>query len=101
MIIVYLTCNDEEEANNIIEALLEAKLVACVKQHKIHSSYLWQKKINHDEEILLIMETKDEKFDEINELVDKLHSYDQYVLTAVPVTKINHGINDWLNDSID
>ncbi len=101
MIILYLTCSDKKEADTIGTALLEARLVACVKQSHVSSTYLWNKKLNQDEEILLTMESIIEKFDDIEEAVNKLHSYDQHVLTAVQSIKTSPGVETWLKESLD
>ncbi len=100
MIILYLTCANSSEAKKISNALLEAKLVACVRQSTVASTYWWEGKINHDDEVLLMMETLEAKFDEVNRIIEKLHSYKEYVLTAVPVTKTTPGVKQWLRDTI-
>lgn len=100
MIILYLTCANEDEAKTIGNALLEEKLVTCVRRSLVSSSYWWEGKINHNDEILLTMESLEEKFDAIEVIVTKLHSYDEYVLTAVPVIKTTPGVLNWLNDTL-
>lgn len=87
--LIYLTCADINEASKISSALLEKKLIACAKKIPISSSFLWQNKIDHAEEILLIMESIEENFEKVEEVVSRLHSYDNFVLTATPLTKIN------------
>lgn len=101
MIILYLTCADENEAKTISDALLDAKLVACVRRSPVNSSYWWDGKINNDGEVLLMMESLEEKFDEIEQTVTKLHSYDEFVLTAVPVIKTTPGVSKWLDDTLN
>jgi|JI6StandDraft_1071083.scaffolds.fasta_scaffold148774_3 periplasmic divalent cation tolerance protein len=101
MIILYLTCADKNEAETIRMALLEAKLIACARRSSVHSSYWWGGKINHDDEILLTMESVEEKFDDIEAVVTELHSYDEYVLTAVPVLRTTPGVLRWLKDSLE
>lgn len=100
MIILYLTCADDAEAKKIGSALLEARLVTCVRRSPVSSSYWWDGKINRDDEILLMMESLEEKFDAIEQIVTKLHSYDEYVLTAVPVLKTTPGVEKWLNETL-
>jgi periplasmic divalent cation tolerance protein len=100
MIILYLTCADETEASTIGNALLEARLVACVRRSPVSSSYWWNGTINHDDEVLLMMESIEEKFDAIEQVVTSLHSYDEYVLTAVPVLKTTPGVEKWLTDTL-
>ena len=97
MIILYLTCADTGEAKKIGDALLKARLVSCVRSNPVSSSYWWGGKINHDEEVLLMMESLEEKFDAVEEVVTKLHSYDEYVLTAVEVRKTTPGVHKWLD----
>ena len=100
MVILYLTCADETEAKKIGGALLEAKLVTCVRRSPVSSSYWWDGKINHDNEILLMMESLEEKFEAIEQVVTKLHSYDEYVLTAVSVLKTTPGVEKWLEETL-
>lgn len=101
MIILYLTCANSDEANKISQALLEARLVTCVRQSNVSSSYWWGNKINHDDEVLLMMESREDKFNAIEKVVTKLHSYDEYVLTAVPVLKTTPGVEQWIDETLD
>lgn len=100
MIILYLTCASPTEAKQITDALLNAKLVACVRQMTVSSKYWWDDTINSDDEILLMMESVEDKFEAINDIVSELHSYDEYVLTATQVHKTTHGVEEWLKKSI-
>lgn len=101
MVIYYLTCANKDEAQKITQELLEKKLVACIRQSNVSSSYWWNGKINHDEEILLMMESLEENFAAIEAIVTKLHSYDEYVLTMVPVQKTTPGVREWLDNTIN
>lgn len=100
MIILFLTCANAEEGKAISKALLESKLAACVRQSSVNSSYWWDNKIQNDDEVLLMIESIEEKFDEIEATVTKLHSYDEYVLTAVQVLRTTPGVEKWLKDVI-
>lgn len=100
MIILYLTCANTDEANRISKALLEDRLIACARSSAVTSSYWWNGKINQDSEILLMMETVEAKFDAVNSIVKQLHSYDEYVLTAIPVLRTTPGVERWLSDTL-
>ncbi len=101
MIILYLTCANKDEAKVISQALLEAKLIACARRSPVSSSYWWDGKISHDDEVLLMMESVEEKFDAIDSLVARLHTYDAYVLTAVPVLKTTPRVLAWLDETLN
>lgn len=100
MVIFYLTCADNEEATKISNALLEAKLIVCARRSPISSSYWWDGKINHDDEVLLMMESLEEKFDEVEKVVTELHSYDEYVLTMIPNVHTTPGVHRWLDETL-
>ena len=60
---VYVTIDTDENANKLIKAVLESNQVACVNKIKqgMYSSYKWEGKVVVDEEeMLLIMKTKNE-----------------------------------------
>jgi periplasmic divalent cation tolerance protein len=98
---LWLTCANREEADKIANTLLVKHLVACAKQATIASDFRWQGKIEHSEEVLLVMDSKLEFFDQIEKEVAKLHSYDTFVLQAVSVEKISAGAKSWLEEEFE
>lgn len=100
MIIVYLACKDSSEADRISAALLDKRLIACAKKLPVESAFRWEGKKDNASEILVILETIDQKFDEIEIIVNKLHSYDTTLLFAIPVVKTTDKVKKWLNDEI-
>jgi len=99
--IYYLTCKDKVEADTISIALLEKRLVACVKQSAVESTYRWKDQVENASEVLLMMESTDEMFEAINNIVKELHSYEEYVLTATEVSRSNQGVTEWIKESIN
>jgi len=100
MILLTLPCKDDKEASKIARKLLEEKLVACVKRIPVESGFLWRGKIDQDHETLLIMESIEENFDEIEKEVKKIHSYKTFVLTAIPVSRASKGVLEWLDEEL-
>jgi periplasmic divalent cation tolerance protein len=100
MSILYLTCAGNQEADKIIKALLNKKLIACAKKSSISSSYLWKGKTESSEEILVLMESVEENFDKVNEEVKKLHSYETFVLYSVPV-KTTPEVEKWIKEEME
>lgn len=93
---MWLTCADKKEADKVANALLVKHLIACAKQITLATDYWWKGKIEHGDEVLLIMESKSENFDKIEAEVKKLHSYDTFVLEAIPVSRISKKAEQWL-----
>ena len=96
LITLFLTCADQAEADKIAGKLLDDKLAACVKQAAITSDYLWKGKPQHGREVLLIIDSAEDKFDQIEAAVKSVHSYDTFVLTAYPVFKASAGVEEWV-----
>ena len=95
-----LTCESWQEAQAITDMLLEKKLVACVEQMEIRSKNWWEGKIEDTAEVKLSMVSVADKYDEIEAVVRKLHSYETFVLKQLPVTGLNDAAATWLNETI-
>ena len=98
--LLFLTCANQFEADKISQALLEKHLVVCVKKTPVNSDFLWQGKIDHGSEILLIMDSKEELFTEVEKEVRRLHSYDLPALVSIPVSKTTAGVTKWMQKEL-
>jgi periplasmic divalent cation tolerance protein len=100
MVILFLTCANEKEADKIIKSLLLKKLVVCAKKLPVSSSFLWKGKVDSSNEVMLVMDSIEEKFDAIEREVRKLHSYETPVLVSVPVNRASEGIERWMREEL-
>jgi periplasmic divalent cation tolerance protein len=100
MNILLLTCADNKEADKIVKSLLNKKLIACAKKTPVSSSFLWKGKVDSDDEVLVIMESLESKFNEIEKEIRQLHSYETFVLASLPVSKASAGVVDWIKESL-
>ncbi len=98
--LLYLTCKDNAEADKISNSLLEKKLVACAKKLPISSSFLWKGGIDKSDEILVLLETEERLFDEIETEIKKLHSYETFILASLPITRVSKGAQEWLIEGL-
>jgi periplasmic divalent cation tolerance protein len=98
---LWLTCADSAKADKLAKTLLTKHLVACVRQSPIVSDYRWQGKIEHEAEVLIIMTSRIDLFDQVEREVTKLHSYDTFVLEAVPIVKASKAAQKWLNEELN
>ncbi len=93
---LWLTVGSKNEADKIAKVLLDKQLVACARQISVASDFRWRGKVDHTSEILMMMESRADLFDEVEAEVAKLHSYDTFVLEATPVTAISKSAAAWL-----
>ncbi|OGL25065.1 hypothetical protein A3A68_02650 [Candidatus Saccharibacteria bacterium RIFCSPLOWO2_01_FULL_48_13] len=97
---VWLTVGDKDQADKIASVLLAKQLVACVRQIPTSSDFRWKGKVEHSDEIILLMESSLELFENIEEEVTKLHKYDTFVLEATPISSISKSAQKWLKDEL-
>ena len=99
-VVVFITAPTDEEAALIAKSLVESKLAACVNIiRSIRSIYLWQGKIEDDTEVLMIVKTRKELFEQLSSRVKELHSYDVPEIIALPIITGSEDYLKWLRDS--
>jgi len=90
---VITTCPSEKEAKEIANLLLEKKLAACVQLFPINSFYIWQNKINNDNEITLFIKCKQAFYQQIEDAIKAVHPYEVPEIIMLPVID---GFNKYL-----
>ena len=101
-IIIFCTTKDKEESLKIYESLFHKKLIACVNElESINSSFIWNGKINHQKENLLIMKSKLSLFKEIKMGIRELHSYEVPEIIAIPIIAGDEDYLEWLDASLE
>lgn len=97
---LWLTCANTVEADTIAKTLLGKKLVACVKQLPVSSDFRWGGKLERNEEVLLVMDSREDLFDEVEAVVAELHSYETFVLQAVNISRVSKDAQSWLGKEL-
>jgi periplasmic divalent cation tolerance protein len=99
MKIIYVTLNNSGEARRIGKRLLELKLANCVNFFPITCIYNYHDEITEEPETVLIIKTKDEKYDEIKKVIKENIDYDNFI-GQLGIEKINSDFEKWLNEVI-
>ena len=96
-IILFLTCASKKEADKIAADLISAKLVACAKTLEVDSRFLWHGRGRKVKEVLLVMDSTEDKYPLIEAAVGRVHSYQTFVLTAIEVANTPVSVRQWLD----
>lgn len=101
MIIVYALVPKINIAKKIAKHLLSSKLCVCINIiPKISSMYIWPEgsdKIEEDEEVLLLIKTKERYFQNIKEEIEKMHPYEVCAIFSINLKNINEKYLKYLN----
>ena len=90
----------EEDARRLARLMLEERLAACVNIIPgVQSIYEWQSKIHEDQELILMIKTRRELVEPLNEFLKKNHPYELPELIALNIDNGNPNYLRWI-DSI-
>jgi len=93
----FCTCPDAASADRIADALVEARLAACVNQLPgLRSVYRWQGGIERADEVLLVIKTTADRLEALTEQVRALHPYQLPELLAFEASGGLSAYLDWV-----
>ena len=100
-LLVLVTAENEDQARRIANALVEARLAACVNiVGAIDSVYRWEGRVTTDREALMIIKTTDERYEALERRVIELHTYSTPEVIAVKLERGSSDYLSWLRDSV-
>ncbi len=100
-IIVFCTVPDSECARLISRELVEGKLAACSNiVPGIQSIYTWENELQDDHELLLVIKTRTDLFDELQKKIVQHHPYTVPEIIALPIIKGNSEYLKWIDENV-
>ncbi|WP_428776037.1 divalent-cation tolerance protein CutA [Vibrio sp.] len=84
--VVLTTVNNPDVQQAIIDELLKNQLAACIQAVPIQSHYVWQDEVCADQETLLIIKTRPTCYQQLEQLIVRLHNYDTPQVLQLPVS---------------
>ena len=105
MILVYITCESREQAEDIGRHLLKKRLAGCINIIPgMHSLYFWppgKDYIEETDEVILLCKTIEKHYEAIEKEVLKIHSYENPAIFALPITHMSKKYTDWLTSELN
>jgi len=101
--VVLVTCATLEEARKIARGVVENHLAACVNivTHAVESFYTWEGMLENSSEYLLMIKTTEERLEELQKEILRLHSYDTPEFVVLPIVAGSEDYLKWLAGSVD
>ncbi len=91
------TCGLEQEAQEVVQMLLNKRLIACANLvSPVQSFYVWEGTIESSREVKVLMKAPAENFAAINECIEKHASYDVPAILALPILDGSSSYLNWL-----
>ena len=100
-ILIVSTADTMDLAQKIAHAIVQEGKAACVNiLPGMRSVYHWGEKLRDDPEILLLIKSTGENFEQIRKRIRELHSYDVPEVIAVPITAGDPDYLNWLHTQV-
>jgi len=96
-VIIFVTCADHAQAESLAGSVLQQHLAACVNiVDSVISVFHWQSRCERTQEVLLMMKTRRELFEDVRRVIREGHSYDVPEIIAVPIVAGDEAYLDWV-----
>jgi len=97
-LVFYTPCPDETTAKSISESLLHQKLVACSNIFPIQSNYWWKGSLELEGEWVLLLKTRLELEEAVEQAISKLHPYEVPCILRMEA-RANEAYEKWIEES--
>jgi periplasmic divalent cation tolerance protein len=95
-LLVLITASSSEEGARLARALLEARVASCVNLLPgIRSFYWWRDKREEADEVLLLVKSAKERWDELQAVVRNTHSYECPEIVALSPEQVEERYLWW------
>jgi periplasmic divalent cation tolerance protein len=97
--IVLTTAGTEDEAEQLADAIVQARLAACEQIQRVRSVYAWQGETRREPEWLLMAKTRAGRFAELEAFIRERHGYEVPEIVQVPITAGSAAYLRWLGEA--
>jgi len=102
MLVVLTTAPNEGDAEGLADAIVRAKLAACVQVlPPMTSFYWWGDDMQKEKEHLLLIKTLPEKYDELEAFIKGNHSYDVPEIVAIDSERVSEAYLAWMKNYLE
>lgn len=96
-LVVFNTCPGSITAKQIAQDIVANNLAACVNViPSIQSFFKWGNQVKIENEYLLIIKTRKDKYAALEKKILSLHPYELPEVVAVPITHGSRGYLNWI-----
>ena len=94
------TLDDEAAATQLARQIVERKLAACVQILHVRSVFSWEGAVDDTAELLLLMKTRADRYDELEAFIREQHAYEVPEILQVPIVRGFAPYLAWMDENV-
>ena len=99
---VFTTTEKREDAKKIARRLVENRLAGCIQiVGPIMSTYWWKGNVETAEEWLLLIKSRKDLYEEIEEAIKEIHPYETPEIIATSIVAGSKEYLEWLKNELN
>src|SRR5882762_9871553 len=96
-VLVLTTLPNSEAAAELANRLVSEKLAACANiLPALRSIYRWQGKVQDENEVLVLLKSRQGQYERLKTRILELHPYDVPEILAIPIERGHGAYLDWI-----
>jgi periplasmic divalent cation tolerance protein len=101
VVMIATAVDSRRSAEALAEALVAARVAACVQVLPVQSWYRWKGGVERAEEFLLQVKTTASRAEAAQALIARLHGYELPEITVMPIVGGSSAYLDWIARSVE
>ncbi|MCZ6799053.1 MAG: divalent-cation tolerance protein CutA [Nitrospirae bacterium] len=100
-IVVFVTTQNEVDANTLAEILVSQKVAACVNiVPQVQSVFEWEGKVSKETESLMVIKSTAKAYPALEATIKSHHSYSVPEIIALPITLGSADYLSWIQKTV-
>lgn len=99
-LVIYVTHPSKPEAIRMTADLLNAHLIACANYFPIESTYWWDGRLTHADEIVTLYKTTPDKYDAVRAMIEQTHKYEIPCIMRLATVEANEPYEKWIQEQV-
>ena len=95
---VLTTTASAQQAEELAQAIIAAKLAACVQVQQVQSYYRWEGQVRNEPECLLFIKTRSDQYQALEQFISANHAYETPEIVQLPIIKGSGAYLRWIDE---
>jgi periplasmic divalent cation tolerance protein len=100
LLLVITTVANKDQAQALVNALIQDRRVACAQFHPIQSTYVWEGQVVSEEEFKILFKTTQDHGQTLMHRIREIHPYELPAIYALEPSACDPSFAQWVLDQV-